>query len=49
MAEENFLMADIVIRGEELIQAASEAGIAMETVLPDAQYNACDIRRIFKG
>jgi len=46
MAEENFLMADIIIRGEELSQAAREAGITMETILPDVQYNAQDIRKI---
>ncbi len=46
MAENNFLIADIDIRGEELLQAAREADVEMETILPDVQYNAHDIRRI---
>lgn len=46
MAEENFLIADIDIRGEELLQAAREADVRMETILPDVQYNAHDIQRI---
>ena len=46
MAEDNFLIADIDIRGEELLQAAREADVEMETILPDVQYNAHDIRRI---
>lgn len=46
MAENNFLIADIDIRGEELLEAAREADVEMETILPDVQYNAHDIRRI---
>ena len=46
MAKDNFLIADIDIRGEELLQAAREADVEMETILPDVQYNAHDIRRI---
>ena len=46
MAKDGFLIADIDIRGEELLQAAREANVEMETILPDVQYNAHDIRRI---
>lgn len=46
MAENNFLIADIDIRGKELLQAAREADVTMETISPDVQYNAHDIRRI---
>lgn len=46
MARDGFLIADIDIRGEELIQAAQEAGITMETIQPDVQYNAQDILNI---
>ena len=46
MAENNFLIADIDIRGEELLQAAREADVEMETILPDVQYNAQSVRDI---
>jgi hypothetical protein len=46
LARDGFLIADIDIRGEELLQAAHEADVEMETILPDVQYNAHDIRRI---
>ena len=46
LARDGFLIADIDIRGEELLQAAREADVEMETILPDVQYNAHDIRRI---
>ena len=46
LARDVFLIADIDIRGEELLQAAREADVEMETILPDVQYNAHDIRRI---
>ena len=46
MTRSGFLIADIDIRGEELLQAAREADVEMETILPDVQYNAHDIRRI---
>ena len=46
LARDGFLVADIDIRGEELLQAAREADVEMETILPDVQYNAHDIRRI---
>lgn len=46
LARDGFLIADIDIRGEELLQAAREANVEMETILPDVQYNAHDIRRI---
>ena len=46
MAENNFLIADIDIRGKELLQAAREADVDMETILPDVQYNAQQVRDI---
>ena len=46
LARDGFLIVDIDIRGEELLQAAREADVEMETILPDVQYNAHDIRRI---
>lgn len=46
LARDGFLIADTDIRGEEFLQAAREADVKMETILPDVQYNAHDIRRI---
>ena len=46
MTRSGFLIADIRVMGEELLQAAREADVEMETILPDVQYNAHDIRRI---
>lgn len=46
LARDGFLIADIDIRGEELLQAAREADVEMETILPDEHYDAHDIRRI---
>ena len=46
MAQYNYFIADIDVEGEELLQAAREADVEMETILPDVQYNAHDIRRI---
>ena len=46
LARDGFLIADIRVMGEELIAAANEADVKMETILPDVQYNAHDIRRI---
>ena len=46
LARDGFLIADIDIRGEELLQAAREADVEMETILPDVQYNAQQVRDI---
>lgn len=46
LARDGFLIADIDIRGKELLQAAREADVEMETILPDVHYDAHDIRRI---
>ena len=40
MAENNFLIADIDIRGEELLQAAREAQVNLDSVVPDEHYDA---------
>ena len=46
MAQYNYFIGDINVDGEELLEAAREAHVEMETILPDVQYNAHDIRRI---
>ena len=46
MAQYNYFIGDIDVEGEELLEAAREAHVEMETILPDVQYNAYDIRRI---
>ena len=46
LARDGFLIADIDIRGAELLQAAREADVEMETILPDVQYNAHDVLNI---
>ena len=46
MAQNKWLIADVIIKGEELIQAAREAGMTFETILPDVEYNAHDILNI---
>lgn len=46
MAQYNYFIGDIDVEGKELLEAAREAHVEMETILPDVQYNAHDIRRI---
>ena len=46
MAENNFLIADIDIRGEELLQAAREADVELDSVEVDLHYNAEKVRDI---
>ena len=46
LAREGFLVADIDIRGEELLEAAREAQVNLDSVVPDEHYDAHDIRRI---
>ena len=46
LARDGFLIADIDIRGEELLQAAREADVEMETILPDEHYDAQQVRDI---
>jgi hypothetical protein len=46
MAENNFLIADIDIRGEELLQAAREAHVELDSVEVDVHYNAEKVRDI---
>lgn len=46
MAENNFLIADIDIRGEELLQAAREAHVELDSVEAEAHYDAQSVRDI---
>lgn len=46
MARDGFLIADIDIRGEELLQAAREAHVELESIESEEHYDAHDIRRI---
>ena len=46
LAREGLLLSNISIRGSELLDAATEAGLTFETILPDVEYNAHDILNI---
>ena len=46
MSQYNFFIANIDVEGKELLEAAQEAKVTMETILPDAHYNASDILNI---
>lgn len=46
MAKDNFLIADIDIRGEELLQAAREADVELDSIVPEMHYDAQSVRDI---
>ena len=46
LARDGFLIADIDIRGEELLQAAREAQVNLDSVVPDEHYDAQQVRDI---
>lgn len=46
LARDNFLIANIDVEGKELLEAAYEAGITMETIQPDKHYDAQEVRGI---
>ena len=46
LAQYNFFIANIDVDGKELLEAAREADVEMETILPDVQYNAQQVRDI---
>ena len=46
MAENNFLIADIDIRGEELLQAAREADVEIDSIEAEMHYDAQSVRDI---
>jgi hypothetical protein len=46
LARDGFLVADIDIRGEELLQAAREAQVNLDSVVPDEHYDAQQVRDI---
>ena len=46
MAENNFLIADIDIRGEELLEAAREAHVKLDSIVPEMHYDAQSVRDI---
>ena len=48
IAEEGLLFSDIRVTGAELIEAAEEAGIQLESVVPDVEYNAHDVLNIMQ-
>lgn len=43
LAQNGLLIADICVRGDELISAAKEAGYEVDSVVPDLLYNAQDV------
>lgn len=46
MAEHQWPIADIVVKGAELLEAAREAGETMDTILPDEEYHAQQVREL---
>ena len=48
LAREGMLIADVRLMGEELIDAGKEAGVKLETVVPEVEYNAHDVLNVKK-
>ena len=48
MAQAHWLAEDIRVRGEELLAAAAEAGLTLETIRPHVQYNASEVLKMYK-
>lgn len=46
MAQYNFHIANIDVEGEELLQAAREAHVELESIEPDEHYDAQQVRDI---
>ena len=46
LAQYNFIIANIDVEGEELLEAAREAHAELDSIVPDEHYDAHDIRRI---
>ena len=46
LAREGLLLTNIRIMGSELLDAATEAGYTLETIIADVEYNAHDILNI---
>ena len=46
MAQYNFHIANIDVEGKELLEAAREAHVEMESIESEEHYDAHDIRRI---
>ena len=46
LARDGFLVANIKVEGEELLEAAREAHVELDSIVPDEHYDAHDIRRI---
>lgn len=46
MAQYNYFIADIDVEGEELLQAAREAHVELESIEPDEHYDAQQVRDI---
>jgi hypothetical protein len=46
MAQYNFHIANIDVEGEELLQAAREAHLELESIEPDEHYDAQQVRDI---
>lgn len=46
MAQYNFIIANIDVEGEELLEAAREAHVELESIVPDEHYDAQQVRDI---
>lgn len=46
MAQYNFVIANIDVEGEELLEAAREAHVELDSIVPDEHYDAQQVRDI---
>lgn len=46
LAQYNFIIANIDVEGEELLEAAREAQVNLDSVVPDEHYDAQQVRDI---
>lgn len=46
MAQYNYFIADIDVEGEELLEAAREAHVKLESIVPEMHYDAQSVRDI---
>ena len=46
MAQDHWLAEDIRVRGEELLAAAAEAGLTLEAIRPEREYNAQEVMKV---
>jgi len=46
LAQYNFIIANIDVEGEELLEAAREAHVELDSIVPDEHYDAQQVRDI---